>query len=148
MMSCFMKKPLTQLLLIVEWQVRLLQSIYKKKVWLWRNAHIHKCLSPRKGWLGEANVSCILRHRGVQLTLAYSWARQQARVEGGMFLYLLFLHFRSFSSFSAVPFFHLLYYLFYLSSSFLWEMTQNDPKWRVVKPQHNQWPPQSMRSSC
>ena len=27
------------------------------------------------GWLGETKVSCILRHRGVQLILAYSWAR-------------------------------------------------------------------------
>ena len=46
---------------------------------------------------------------------------------GVMFLFLLFLHFHSFSSFSPVPLFHL-YYLFYLSSSFLWEMTQNDPQ--------------------
>ena len=28
-----------------------------------------------RGWLDEANVSCILRHRGVQLILAYSWTR-------------------------------------------------------------------------
>ena len=27
------------------------------------------------GWLGEAKVWCILRHRGVQLRLAYIWAR-------------------------------------------------------------------------
>ena len=27
------------------------------------------------GWLGETKVSCILRHRGFQLILAYSWAR-------------------------------------------------------------------------
>ena len=27
------------------------------------------------GWLGEAKVSCILHHQGVQLILAYSWAR-------------------------------------------------------------------------
>ena len=40
---------------------------------------IHFPLSPlslsficSEGWLGEAKVSCILRHRGVQLILAYS----------------------------------------------------------------------------
>ena len=27
------------------------------------------------GWSGGAKVSCILCHRGVQLILAYSWAR-------------------------------------------------------------------------
>ena len=62
------------------------------------------------GWLDEAKVLCILRHRV------------------GMFLFLLFLHFHLFSSFSPVPLFHLLYYLFYLFSPFLWEMTQNDPQ--------------------
>ena len=44
----------------------------------------------------------MLRHRGVQLILAYSWARPailvlQVRVEGGMFLFLLFLYFHSWS---------------------------------------------------
>ena len=27
------------------------------------------------GWLCEEKVSCILHHRGIQLILAYSWAR-------------------------------------------------------------------------
>ena len=49
------------------------------------------------GWSGGAKVSCILRHRGVQLILAYSWARPAILVagkgRGGMFLFLLFLHF-------------------------------------------------------
>ena len=27
------------------------------------------------GWSGDVNVSCILRHQGVQLILAFSWAR-------------------------------------------------------------------------
>ena len=27
------------------------------------------------GWLDGAKVSCILRHRGVQLILSYSWVR-------------------------------------------------------------------------
>ena len=75
------------------------------------------------GWSGGAKVSCILRHRGVQLILAYSWASPAILVEGkgrgGMFFFLLFLHFHSCSSFFPVPLLHLLYYLFYLFSLFL-----------------------------
>ena len=41
--------------------------------------------------LGEAKVSCILRHGGVQLRLAYSWARPAILVagkgRGGRFLF-------------------------------------------------------------
>ena len=81
-----------------------------------------------------AKVSCILRHHGhwgVQLILAYSWARPAilvaGRGRGGMFLFLLFLHFHSCSSFFPVPL-YLLYYPFYLFSPFLWETTQNDPQ--------------------
>ena len=33
------------------------------------------CLHYHWGWLGGVKVSCILRHRGVWLILAYSWAR-------------------------------------------------------------------------
>ena len=70
------------------------------------------------GWSGGAKVLCILHHRGVQLILAYSWARPAILVvgkgRGGMFLFLLFLHFHSCSSFFPVPLFHLLYSLFYL----------------------------------
>ena len=84
------------------------------------------------GWLGGAKVSCILRHWGVQLIMAYSWARPAILVafkgRGGMFLFLLFLHFYSCFSFFSVPLFHLFYYLFYLFSPFLWETTQNDPQ--------------------
>ena len=84
------------------------------------------------GWLGGAKVLCILHHWGVQLILAYSWARPAILVvgksRGGMFLFLLFLHFHSCSSFFPVPLFHLLYSLFYLFSPFLWETTQNDPQ--------------------
>ena len=86
----------------------------------------------RRGWSGGAKVLCILDHRGVQLILAYSWARPAILVvgkgRGGMFLFLLFLHFHSCSSFFPVPLFHLLYSLFYLFSPFLWETTQNDPQ--------------------
>ena len=52
------------------------------------------------GWLGEANVSCILCHQGIQLLLVYSWARPAILAEGkgrrGMFSFPLFLHFHSF----------------------------------------------------
>ena len=85
-----------------------------------------------RGWSGGAKVLCILDHWGVQLILAYSWARPAILVvgkgRGGMFLFLLFLHFHSCSSFFPVPLFHLLYSLFYLFSPFLWETTQNDPQ--------------------
>ena len=44
---------------------------------------------------------CIFRHWGIQLILAYSWARPSivtaGKGRGGMFLFLLFLHFHSFS---------------------------------------------------
>ena len=77
----------------------------------------------RLGWSGVAMVSCILRHRGVQLKFAYSWARPAILVagkgRGGMFLFLLFLQFHSCSYFFPNRLFHLLYYLFYLFSPFL-----------------------------
>ena len=87
-------------------------------------------LAPDKGgWSGVVKVSCILRHQGLQLILAYSWARLAILHAGkgrrGMFLFLLFLHFHSCSSFFPVLLFHLLYHLF---SPFLWEKTQNDPQ--------------------
>ena len=89
------------------------------------------CIYPG-GLSGGAKVLCILDHRGVQLILAYSWARPAILVvgkgRGRMFLFLLFLHFHSCSSFFPVPLFHLLYSLFYLFSPFLWETTQNDPQ--------------------
>ena len=80
-------------------------------------------------WSSGTKVSCISHHRGVQLILAYTWARPAILVAGKgrgvMFLFLLFLHFHSCSSFFSVPLFHLYYYLF---SLFLWETTQNDPQ--------------------
>ena len=84
-------------------------------------------LTFQRGWSGGAKVSCILCHRGVQLILAYSWARpaivEVGKGRGGMFLFLLFLPFHSCSSFFPVPLFH-----FYLFSHFLWETTQNGPQ--------------------
>ena len=35
-----------------------------------------------QGWSGVAKMSCILRHWGVQLILAYSWARPAILVAG------------------------------------------------------------------
>ena len=66
----------------------------------------------------------ILRHRGVRLILAYSWARLAILVAGkgrggADVLFLLFLHYHTCSSFFPVPLFHLLYYLFYLFPPFL-----------------------------
>ena len=78
-----------------------------------------------------AKVMYILRHWGIQLTFAYSWARPAILVagkgRGGMFLFFLFLHFHFCSSFFPVPLFDL-YYLFYPFPPFLREMTQNNPQ--------------------
>ena len=103
------------------------------------------------GWLGVAKVSCILRHRGVQLILAYSWARPAVIEAGkgrrGMFLFLLFLYFHSCSSFFPVPLFHLHYCLFYLFFLFSWRRHKMTHKgWRVVKPQHNQYSSDPLKS--
>ena len=81
-----------------------------------------------RGWSGGAKVLCILHHWGVQLILAYSWARPAILVvgkgRGGMFLFLLFLHFHSCSSFFPVPLFHLLYSLLSLFSLSLGDDTK------------------------
>ena len=56
------------------------------KTLLLRAATSHHLL----GWLGGAKMACILHHWGVQLILAYSWARPAILVagkgRGGMFL--------------------------------------------------------------
>ena len=87
----------------------------------------------------SANLNLI--NRGVQLKLAYSWARPAILVagkgRGGMFLFLLFLHFHSCSYFFHNRLFHLLYYISFLPfSGRRHKMTHKG--WRVVKPQHNQ----------
>ena len=82
---------------------------------------------------GGAKVSCILRHRGVQLILAYSWARPSIPVAGKgrernvLPLSSLSLSFISsaISSISFLPFYGRRH-----------KMTHKG--WRVVKPQHNQ----------
>ena len=101
-------------------------------------------LHDRVGWSGVANVLCILRHRGVQLRLAYSWARPAILVagigvEGECFYFFHFFTFipvsisslslsfisSSISSISFLPF-----------SGRRHKMTHKC--WRVVKPQLNQ----------
>ena len=85
------------------------------------------CSQKLWGWLGVAKVSCILRHQGVKLILAYTLAMPTILVagkgRGGMFLFMFF-HFHSCSSFSPVPVFHLFYYLSLFSLSL-----GDDTKW-------------------
>ena len=96
------------------------------------------------GWLGEAKVSCILRHRGVQLILVYSWARPVILVAGIRVERECFISCVSSLSFLFMflpcpSLFHLLYYLFNLASPFLWERHKMSHKgWCVVKCQLNQ----------
>ena len=62
--------------------------------------------------------------RPTDIDLQLGKALQQVRVEGECFYFFCFftvIHF----PFSSIPLFHLLYYL---SSTFLWETTQNDPQ--------------------
>ena len=82
----------------------------------------------------------IFRHRGVQLILAYSWARPAVlaagKGRGGMFLFLLLLHFHSFSSFSP----SLSFISSTISSIFLLPFSERWHKmtykgWCVIKPQ-------------
>ena len=76
-------------------------------------------------------MSCILRHWGVQLILAYSWSKPAVLVagkgRGGMFYFFCFF------TFIPVPLSSL--FLSFISSTissisypFLWETTQNDPQ--------------------
>ena len=65
-----------------------------------------------QGWSGMAKVSCILTHRGVQLILAYSWARPAIRVAGKGRGECVFFFFFGFFPFILVP-------LSFLSLSFI-----------------------------
>ena len=115
-----------------DYSLRGKSQLLKTNFWNSLRLLSHLLVAGCRGWSGGAKVLCILHHWGVQLILAYSWARPAILVvgkgRGGMFLFLLFLHFHSCSSFFPVPLFHLLYSLFYLFSPFLWETTQNDPQ--------------------
>ena len=95
------------------------------------------------GWSGGAKVLCIFHHRGVQLILAYSWARPAILVvgkgRGECFYFFCFFTFipvslsslslsfisSTLSSISFLPF-----------SGRRHKMTLKG--WRVIKPQHNQ----------
>ena len=56
-----------------------------------------KSIPSVREWSGGAKVLCILRHRGIQLILAYSWAKPAILVagkgKGGMFFYFCFFTF-------------------------------------------------------
>ena len=86
----------------------------------------------QSGWCGVVKVSCISRHRGIQLILAYRWARPAILVavkgRGGMFYFFCFF------TFIPVPLSSLS--LSFISSTIssiifsavLWDTTQNDPQ--------------------
>ena len=83
------------------------------------------------GWLGEANVSCSLRHRCVQLRLARRWARSAVlaagKGKGGcfyFFCFFTFIHFPSFPCPSPSSFLLSLLSLFSLSQV-------DDTKWPI-----------------
>ena len=57
--------PLYRSVQVAEWLVLSLPTLNRKV----------PGLNPAWGWFGEAKVLCILRHQGIQLILAYSWAR-------------------------------------------------------------------------
>ena len=89
------------------------------------------------GGSGVAKVSRILRHQGVQLILASSWARPAILVagkgRGGKFYFFCFFTFMI-----PLPLSSLSLCFIYSTISclpFHWEKTQNDP---IVKLQHNQ----------
>ena len=97
------------------------------------------------GWSGVVKVSCILRHWGVQLILAYSWARLAILVAGngsGECFYFFFFYFFPFIpvtlSFLSLSFISpTVSSISFLPFSGRWhKMTHNG--WNVIKSQHNQ----------
>ena len=134
----------------LHFHIYLQRKFHAQLSWAWENFYNLRAWSffcQIWGWFGggclwrRCRVSYITR--GVQLILAYSWARPAILVvdkgRWGMFLFLLFLHFRSCSSFSPS--------LSFISSAISsisllpfsgrrHETTHN--VWRVVKLQHNQ----------
>ena len=90
-----------------------------------------------------AKMSCIFRHQGVQLILAFSWARLAILVagkgRGECFYFFCFFSFIPVPPSFPVPLFHLLYSLFCLFLPFSGRQHKMTHKgWLVVKPQHNQ----------
>ena len=112
-------------------------------IWLCECAGWSESSLGARGWLGEAKVSCILRHRGVQLILAYSWARPAVLVAGkGRGEYFYFACFLTFIHFSLSPL-SLSFICYTISSISVLPFSGRRHKlthkgWRVVKPQHNQ----------
>ena len=106
-------------------------------------------------------VLCILHHQGVQLILAYRWARPAILIagkgRGKMFLFLLFLHFHSCFSVFPVPLFHC-HYIFSISFLFFsgrWHKSlrhKMTSKGWVIKPQNNRslyrWSDQLLVKFC
>ena len=91
-----------------------------------------------RGWSYVAKVSCILCHRGVQLILAYSWARLAILIAGKGTGECF--HFFCFFPFIPVPLSSLS--VSFISSTissidllspFLWETTQNDTQWLTCR---------------
>ena len=96
-----------------------------------------------EGWLGGAKMSFILRHRGAQLILAYSWAWPAILVagkgRGGCFYFFCFFTFIPvpLSSLSLSFISSTISSIFFLPfSGRRHKMTHKG--WRVVKPQLNQ----------
>ena len=93
-------------------------------------------------WLGVAKVLCILRHQGIQLTLAYSWARLflvAGKGRGECFYFFCFFPFIpvSLSSVSLSFISSTISYISFLpSSGRQYKMILKS--WHTNKPQHNQ----------
>ena len=103
-------------------------------------------------WLDEAKGSCIIRHRGVQLILAYIWARPAilaaGKGRGGCFCSFCFSTFIHFP-FYPVPLFNLLYIVLSLLSLFSLSLG-DDTKWptRVYLPLNPNSIVVRMKKSC
>ena len=91
------------------------------------------------GWSGIAKVSCILCLWGVQLILAYSWARPAILVIGkgigGCFQFFCFFTFILVISYLFLSF--IFSTISFLPFSGRWHKMIHKG-WHVVKPQHNQ----------
>ena len=107
------------------------------------NHYIHlRSLYNYLGWLGEA-MSCILRHRGVQLLLAYSWARPAILAAGKGRVRNGFIYFVSSLLFICLSPLSLAFTSSTISSISLLPLSGRGHKmthkgWRDVKPQLNQ----------
>ena len=71
---------------------KVFKRLYLLSLWRWMSfildlmlvTGLMFCVLPSQpwGWSGVAKVSCILRHQGIQLILAYSWVRPAIFVAG------------------------------------------------------------------